>query len=179
MNKAVTLPTGSRSPTLRVWLPWNKSDESITFGDMVLSQDFREFIESLNDNQVRYLVIGGYAVALHGHPRYTKDIDVWIERTEDNTARLVTALAQFGFASLGLTVADFREPNQVIQLGYPPNRIDILTTLAAVEFDACFQARVVVMVDETPVNFIDLENLKKNKRAAGRHQDLADLENLT
>lgn len=145
---------------------------------MILNPDFKEFIQSLNNNQVRYLVIGGYAVALHGHPRYTKDLDVWIEITEANAVRMVAALDEFGFASLGLQKADFVEPNQVVQLGYPPNRIDILSTLKGVDFNRCYEARVVMDVDGIPVNFIDLDNLLANKRATGRHQDLADVENL-
>lgn len=144
----------------------------------MLNPDFREFIESLNDNGVRYLVVGGYAVAFHGHPRYTKDFDVWIEMSEENAARMVAALEQFGFGSLGLTAADFLVPDQIIQLGYPPNRIDILTTLPGVEFSECYPSRIVVDIDGLPVNFIDLENLKRTKRASGRLQDLADLEYL-
>jgi predicted nucleotidyltransferase len=144
----------------------------------VLNQDFREFIQSLNDNGVRYLVIGGYAVAFHGHPRYTRDIDIWIELSPDNAARIVTALEQFGFGSLGLKAADFLTPDQIIQLGYPPSRIDLITTACGVDFADCYAARVTVKVDGVPVGFIDLENLKRNRRASGRLQDLADLENL-
>ncbi|MBI4771558.1 MAG: hypothetical protein HY784_14390 [Chloroflexi bacterium] len=144
----------------------------------MVNQDFREFIQSLNGNQVRYLVVGGYAVAFHGHPRYTKDLDVWVEMTPANAASLVRALAEFGMGSLGLKESDFLVPDQIIQLGYPPRRIDLLTTLPAVEFDDCYAARVQVDVEGTPVNFIDLENLRKNKKAAGRSQDLADLESL-
>jgi predicted nucleotidyltransferase len=144
----------------------------------VLSQDFREFIQSLNDNHVRYLVIGGYAVALHGYPRYTKDMDVWVEMSPENAARMVEALEQFGFGSLGLQAADFLTPDQVVQLGYPPNRIDIITTPPGVDFESCYASRVEVEVDEVRVNFIDLENLKESKKASGRLQDLADLENL-
>ncbi|MFH1908160.1 MAG: hypothetical protein ABIL11_12400 [Chloroflexota bacterium] len=144
----------------------------------MLNQDFKEFIQSLNDNGVRYLVVGGYAVALHGYPRYTKDMDVWVEMTIENVARVVTALNQFGFASLGLKEDDFLVPDQIIQLGYPPRRIDMLTTLPGVEFSECYPAHIIADVEGTSVNFIDLENLKKNKKATGRHQDLADLENL-
>ena len=132
----------------------------------------------LNDNQVRYLVVGGYAVALHGYPRYTKDIDVWVEISHDNARKMVKALDQFGFASLGLKEDDFLVPDQIIQLGYPPNRIDVISTLEGVDFETCYAARVEVVIDDVPVNFIDLENLKKNKKAAGRLQDLADLEQL-
>jgi len=144
----------------------------------VLNQDFKEFVESLNANHVRYLVVGGYAVAFHGHPRYTKDIDIWIERSPENAAQVVRALDQFGFGSLGLKEADFLVPDQIIQLGYPPNRIDLLSTLPGVDFATCYASRVQVEVDGVLVNFIDLENLKKNKKASGRHQDLADVENL-
>ena len=144
----------------------------------MLNQDFKEFIQFLNDNHVRYLVVGGYAVALHGHPRYTKDIDIWIEMTPENAKNLLEALAQFGFGSLGLQTEDFLTPDQIIQLGYPPNRIDLLTTIDGVDFDHCYPLRIEVIVDNIIVNFIDLDNLKKNKQASGRLQDLADLENL-
>jgi len=171
-------PTGGPSRLWPVWPHWKKSAGSTTAGNMVLSPDFREFIQSLNDNGVRYLVVGGYAVAFYGYPRYTKDLDVWIEMSEENARRMVKALDQFGFGSLGLTVEDFLTPDQIIQLGYPPNRIDILTTLPGVEFSDCYPFRTVVDVEGLPVNFIDLDNLKRTKRASGRFQDLADLENL-
>jgi hypothetical protein len=127
---------------------------------------------------VRYLVVGGYAVALHGHPRYTKDIDIWIELTPENADRVVQALEQFGFGSLGLKPADFLEPSQVIQLGYPPRRIDLLTSLKGVDFNDCYQDRTTIVIEGMNIDFINLANLKKNKQATGRHQDLADLENL-
>lgn len=88
------------------------------------------------------------------------------------------ALAEFGFGALDLDIADFLEPGQIIQLGYPPNRIDLLTSLKGVDFAACYPARVTLALDDVELNFIDLENLKRNKRAAGRLQDLADIENL-
>jgi predicted nucleotidyltransferase len=145
---------------------------------MVLNQDFKEFVQSLTDNEVRYLVIGGYAVAFHGYPRYTKDIDIWIEMTPENAVNMLKALEQFGFAALNLQTADFLTPDQVIQLGYPPSRIDLITTPDGVDFATCFANRLEVALDGIVVNFIDLENLKLNKRASGRLQDLADLENL-
>ncbi|MBM3150621.1 MAG: hypothetical protein FJZ96_00205 [Chloroflexi bacterium] len=145
---------------------------------MVLNQDFKEFIQSLNDNGVRYLVIGGFAVAFHGHPRYTKDMDVWVAMDAENAANIIKALEQFGFASLGLKESDFTTPDQIIQLGYPPNRIDIITSTPGVDFDTCYTARVQAEVDGTQVNFIDLGNLILNKKAVGRHQDLADIESL-
>jgi hypothetical protein len=145
---------------------------------MVRTQDFKEFIESLNSNDVSYLVVGGYAVAYHGYPRYTKDLDIWIERSSTNAQKMVAALDQFGFTSLGLQPADFLEPGQIIQLGYPPNRIDILTSLPGISFEESYPSRVVVLMQGIEVNFIDLDNLKRNKKASGRPQDLADLDNL-
>jgi len=144
----------------------------------MFSQDFREFIQALNNQAVRYLVIGGYAVAFHGEPRYTKDLDIWIQLSPENAARLVRALDAFGFGSLNLRVEDFLVPDEVVQLGYPPNRIDLLVSLQGVDFETCYTSRVETVMDGVLVNFIDLENLKKNKQATGRLQDLADLENL-
>lgn len=144
----------------------------------MFNQDFKEFIQFLNDNYVRYLVVGGYAVALHGHPRYTKDIDIWIEISPENATNLLNALEQFGFGSLGLQLEDFLSQGQIIQLGYPPNRIDLLTSIDGVNFADCYPSRLEINIDNITVSFIDLENLKKNKKASERLQDLADLENL-
>ena len=145
---------------------------------MKLNRDFKEFFQSLNNNQVRYLVVGGYAVAFYGHPRYTKDIDVWIDCAAENAKRMAVAISEFGFGSLGLAATDFAEPGQVIQLGVAPNRIDILTSLTGVDFEACFARRQTVDFDGTRLSFIDVESLKTNKRQTGRTQDLADVENL-
>ncbi len=147
-------------------------------GKTLLNKDFREFIQSLNDNKVRYLIIGGYAVAFHGHPRYTKDIDIWLELTAENATRTVKALEQFGFSSLGLQTGDFLVPDQIIQLGYPPNRIDLLISLENMDFRECYDSRSEITVSGVKINFIDLANLRKSKKIAGRYQDLADLENL-
>lgn len=146
---------------------------------MVLNQDFKEFLQSLNDNNVRYLVIGGYALAFHGHPRYTKDLDIWIDMEEDNAARAIQALADFGFGSLGLKPDDFLEPDTVIQLGYPPSRIDLLIGLEGVVFDDCYAHRQMAVIAGVKANVIDRESLVRLKREAGRPQDLADIDNLT
>jgi len=161
------------------WLHWKIFGRNTIIGDTVLNPDFKEFIQSLNSDNVRYLIVGGYAVALHGYPRYTKDLDIWIELSIENAANIIKALDQFGFSSLGLVQTDFLVPDQVIQMGYPPSRIDILTTLPGVDFGECYPDRIVEIIDGVPINFIDLDNLKKNKKASGRHQDLADLENLS
>lgn len=144
----------------------------------MLNPDFREFIQSLNADNVRYLIVGGYAVALHGYPRYTKDLDIWIELSAENASNILKALEHFGFSSLGLVQTDFLVPDQIIQLGYPPSRIDIITTLPGVNFSECYPDRIMEIIEGVPINFIDLDNLKKNKKASGRYQDLADLENL-
>jgi len=145
---------------------------------MILNKDFREFIELLNSNNVRYLVVGGYALALHGYPRYTKDIDIWVWISEQNASNIVKSLRQFGFSNPDLTEQDFLTPGIVVQLGYPPNRIDILTQATGVDFEECYSSRMELEVGGLRICFIDVENLRKNKKATGRLQDLADLENL-
>jgi hypothetical protein len=111
---------------------------------MMLSKDFKEFIELLNGHKVRYLVVGGYAVAFHGHPRYTKDLDVWIELSSENADKVIKALEDFGFGSMGLKSEDFLESDQIIQLGYPPNRIDILASLKIAKLGASCRVQVPV-----------------------------------
>jgi hypothetical protein len=144
----------------------------------MFNQDFKEFIASLNANNVRYLIVGGYALALHGHPRYTKDLDVWVELSENNARGILQALSDFGMKSLNLKEEDFLVPDQVIQIGYPPNRIDILLSASGVEFGDCYDKRVEILLSGERVNFIDLESFKRNKKASGRLQDLADIEQL-
>ena len=145
---------------------------------MVLNKDFREFIQLLNSHKIKYLVVGGYAVTMHGYPRYTADIDIWFCIDKSNAEKLIEALRDFGFGSLDIKINDFLNPNKVIQLGYPPNRIDLLTSISGVEFDECYPKRVNTDIAGIQIDFIDLESLKKNKKATGRHKDLNDLENL-
>ena len=145
---------------------------------MVLNQDFREFIELLNVKKVKYLVVGGYAVAYHGYPRYTKDIDLWIWLDRQNAERVIEVLKDFGFDSLGIQTEDLLDPENVIQLGYPPARIDLLTDLSGVEFEDCYSKREKVSIESTTVNFIDLDSLIKTKLATNRPQDLVDAEKL-
>ena len=143
-----------------------------------LPRDFKEFIELLNKNNVRYIVIGGYAVVYHGYVRSTNDIDIWIDIREDNIEKLIKVLDEFGFSSLNIKETDFL-PNQIIQLGYPPNRIDLITTPAGIEFETCYESKEQVSIDDIAVNIIDLENLIKAKKASNRTRDLADIEELT
>jgi hypothetical protein len=124
------------------------------------------------------LVVGGYALAIHGHPRYTKDIDVWILIDPVNAKNIIQTLSDFGFSELGLKEEDFLTPGNVIQLGYPPNRIDIITQATGVDFKKCYTDKLQVDIDGVMINIIDVESLKMNKKAVGRLQDLADIEKL-
>jgi predicted nucleotidyltransferase len=143
-----------------------------------LPPDFKEFLKLLNDNGVRYLLVGGYAVAYHGYPRATADMDIWIEVDPSNASKLVDALKEFGFSSPDLSVDLFLEKEKVIRMGVPPIRIEILTSISGVMFEECFQSRITDELDGIDVNLISLPHLKVNKEASGRHKDLDDLENL-
>jgi hypothetical protein len=145
---------------------------------LMLTSDFKEFVALFNSNRVEYLVVGGYALAAYGHPRYTGDLDFWIGTDPQNAERVVSALAQFGFASLGIRKEDLTLPNQVLQLGYAPARIDLLTSIDGVVFAECHARKVVVQMDGLGISFISENDFIINKRATGRHKDLADLEAL-
>ena len=145
---------------------------------MELNQDFKEFIELLNENQVEYLVVGGYAVGFHGHPRYTGDIDFWVAISKENAERIIIVLNNFGMRSLALQAEDFMKEDMIIQIGYEPNRIDILTSVTGISFEDCYSQKVRAEFDDITVDFIDIRNLRKNKAASGRGKDLGDLENL-
>jgi hypothetical protein len=143
-----------------------------------LTRDFREFLQSLNDQGVEYLVIGGHAVAFHGYPRATADLDVWIAVHPDNADRLVKALRQFGFDLPELSADLFLQPDRIVRMGVPPNRIEIQTGIDGVHFNECRPRGVTSELDGLRVPFIALADLKANKRASGRNKDLADLDHL-
>ena len=145
---------------------------------MPLHKDLREFIASLNSHHVDYLIVGAFALAFHGLPRYTGDIDILVRATPENAAHVAQVLKEFSFASLGLSAADFVQPEQVIQLGYPPNRIDLLTSITGVQFEDAWARRASGEVNGIPVYFIGRDSLIQNKKATGRTQDKADLEAL-
>lgn len=145
---------------------------------MELGKDFRDLLELLNRHQVRYLAVGGFAVAVHARPRYTKDLDLWVEVSVDNAARIVAALDEFGFASLGLRIEDFLDPDVVIQLGYEPNHVDFLTNLTGVQFAEAYPMRVSTKFGDLEVPVIDRASLIANKRALGRPHDLEDAKGL-
>lgn len=146
--------------------------------DIELPPDFKEFLSLLNENNVAYLLIGGYAVGYHGYPRATGDIDVWIAIDPKNAERIVVALQEFGFNTPDLSADLFMEANKIIRMGMPPMRIEISTTISGVHFDECYRDRVVDQLDGVQVNIISLHHLKINKQASGRYKDLSDLDNL-
>lgn len=143
-----------------------------------LPPDFSEFLRLLNANEVRYLLVGGYAVGYHGYVRATADMDIWVARDEENAQRLVDTLQEFGFGVEDLSPELFLEEERVIRMGVPPVRIEILTSISGVEFDECYEERIVEQWDDVQVNVISLPKLKSNKRASGRLKDLADLDYL-
>jgi hypothetical protein len=144
-----------------------------------MNQDFLDLLGALSDAEVRFLIIGGYAVGVHGHPRATKDLDVWVEASPENAVRVMAALRAFVAPIGGLTEADFATPGTGFMMGRPPSRIDILTQIAGLEFGPAWSRHIVRKfgVHECPV--ISIEDLITNKRAAGRPQDLADVDALT
>jgi len=143
-----------------------------------LPPDFKEFLKLLNAHQVEYLLIGGYAVGYHGYPRATVDMDIWIAMHPDNADRIVAVLKEFGFDPPELSPDMFLKEWQIIRLGVPPVRIEIATTISGVNFSECYTERVTDLLDGVEVNLISLKHIKANKKASGRHQDLADLEKL-
>lgn len=143
-----------------------------------IAPDFRDFIDALNAEGARYLVIGGYAVAFHGRPRYTKDIDIWVDNSLENAERTAAALRRFGFGSLGLTAKDFAGSEEILQLGVEPVRIDLLSAVAGVDFDASYRRRRTFDVEGLSVCVIGREDLIASKRAAGRGVDLGDIATL-
>lgn len=144
----------------------------------MLNKDFKEFIELLQLNAVEFLVVGAHALAVHGRPRYTGDLDIWVRPAPENLARLIKALDAFGFASLGVSAADFMAPQAMVQLGYPPVRIDLLTSIDGVTFEDSFAHRLDVMIGGTLLPVISIDDLIRNKLAAGRAKDLVDVESL-
>ena len=128
---------------------------------MVLDSNFKEFIELLNAREVKYMVVGGFAVAFHGYPRYTKDIDFWIWAEPSNAEKIIRAIHDFGLGSLGLQASDFLNLENIIQLGYEPNRIDLITQLEGLDFEECFAKRQETEFEGVPINFIDLDHLIK------------------
>lgn len=141
-------------------------------------KDFEDFISLCNDYELEYLVIGGFAVSIHGYPRTTKDLDICINKTEENAKKVLAILKDFGFGSLNLKLEDFLKDDMIAQLGYPPIRIDILNDLNGIDFNIAFNNKRIVSMNGIPTNFIGYNELLLNKRKSGRDQDLLDIKKL-
>lgn len=142
---------------------------------MDLNPDFKDMLLALKDAEVDFLVVGAYAVAAHGHPRATGDLDLWVRASKETAPRVMAALRVFGAPLHEISEADFCSPSIVFQIGVPPCRIDLLTTVSGVDFDSAWQNRIQIRLDELSVDVIGLKDLIVNKRTAGRPKDLADL----
>lgn len=146
---------------------------------MTLAKDFEEFVGLLNKHRVDYMVVGGYALALHGKPRHTGDLDIWINISDKNAERMLQVLLDFGMGALGFKKADFLKPGYITQIGYPPLRIDILNNIDGVEFSEAVQNRQKIKLeDDLEISFIGLQDFITNKEAAGRSQDLSDIKEI-
>lgn len=145
---------------------------------MNVQKDFEELFALFREQAVEFLIVGGYAVAFHSRPRYTKDIDLLVGTNRQNAERLVAALAAFGFSSIDLSADDFVKPGQIIQLGVPPNRIDLLTTIDGVDWDAAWSSRCAGRYGGAEVYYIGRAELIEAKQAAARPQDLVDIATL-
>ena len=143
-----------------------------------LPQDFRDFLKLLNWHEVEYLLIGGFAVGYHGYPRATGDMDVWIATSPENADKMVRVLKEFGFDVPELKADLFLKKRQVVRMGMPPIRIEVLTDISGVSFKDCYEKRIPDVIDDLTVNIISLEHLKINKKASGRSKDIDDLEHL-
>jgi predicted nucleotidyltransferase len=169
--------SGLAKHRLIVLRPWNFFGRLHTV--MIrLPPDFKEFLRLLNSHRVEYLLIGGYAVAYHGYPRPTGDMDIWIAVSSQNATRVMAALVEFGFRADDVPVDLFTEPGRIVRMGIPPMRLEIVTTISGVDFAFCYARRASAVVDGVAVNIIGLDDLKTNKKASGRHKDLNDLEQL-
>lgn len=143
-----------------------------------LPEDFKEFLRLLNENEVRYLLIGGYAVGYYGYPRATHDMDVWIDVDEANAQKMVAVMEGFGFEDGAAAKEMFLRRNGVVRMGVPPMRLEILMGISGVVFGDCYERGIVDTVDGEPVRVIHLEDLRANKVASGRYKDLDDVDNL-
>lgn len=145
---------------------------------MEVQPDFSELLALFNAHNVEYMIVGGYALAFHGAPRFTGDLDILVKPDPDNSQRILTALEAFGFIAVGLAPADFERPDHVVQLGLPPVRVDLITSITGVSWEEACAGRTPGTYGNIPVYYLGREQFLANKRAAGRRQDLADLEAL-
>ena len=145
---------------------------------IALSNDFKEFLRLLTAHEVRYLIVGGYAVAIHGHVRATGDLDIYVDPAADNARQLVAALREFGFEGPQINEVTFSNPSLVFSAGVEPVKLELMTTISGLGFAECYARRETTMLDGVPIQHLNRADLLANKRAAGRLQDLADIEAL-
>lgn len=145
---------------------------------MLRSPDFKELLSILEKHEVRYLVIGGYAVMLYSEPRWTKDLDIWIALDFKNAKLIYAALKEFGAPLTGLDESDFSEPGYFYQMGNPPLRVDVMMDIPGVDFESAWERRNTIQMDDRKVHFIAKEDLIDAKLASGRDQDLRDVESI-
>jgi len=146
---------------------------------MQVQKDFKELLELFNKHNVEYVIVGAYALAFHGCPRYTGDLDLLVKPDANNGEKIIEAIKEFGFESLNLTIEDFSSPEKVVQLGVPPIRIDLIPSLTALTWKQVESHKVKGEYANTPVYFIGKTELIINKKSLGRHKDLADIESIT
>jgi hypothetical protein len=144
----------------------------------MLTEDFKEFIRLLNEHQVEYIIVGGHAVIYYGYVRYTGGLDVWINNSSDNAEKILIVLKEFGFESIDLKKRDFMKKDIIVQLGCEPDRIDIITSVEGLDFIKCYNRSVETNYDHEKIRLLSLKDLRVNKKAVGRLQDLTDLEKL-
>lgn len=145
---------------------------------MDLNPDFRDMLQALNDADADFLVVGAYAVAAHGHPRATGDLDIWVRADVENAPKVIAALSAFGAAMEQISEGDFASPSIVFQIGVPPGRIDILTDVSGIDFETAWGSRLSITIDDISFPVLGRADLVANKRASGRPKDLADLDAL-
>lgn len=146
--------------------------------ERMLSDDLKEFLRFLNEEKVEYLLIGGWAVGYHGYPRLTQDMDVWVALSSENAHRIQHSLERFGFTHGEVDASLFQTPGNIVRFGFPPNRIEIMNQIAGVDFADCLQRKEMADFDGLIIPVISRQDLIRNKRASGRHKDLADIEGL-
>ena len=143
-----------------------------------LTQDFKDFLKLLTENHARYLIIGGYAVGYYGYPRATADLDIWVEINQENAKALVNTITNFGFSKTDVKEGDFLKEGKIIRMGFPPFRIEIITSISGVTFEDCYKRKLEIEEQGIKICLISREDLIENKKAAGRFKDKADLEKL-
>ena len=145
---------------------------------MTLARDFEEFVKLLNKHKTAYMVVGGYALAFHGRPRHTGDLDIWIDISNSNATKMLRVVKDFGLGSLGFTKKDFLKEGFVSQIGHPPLRIDILNSIDGVEFEKAYKNKLSIDLDNIRIHYIGLGDFIKNKQSTGRARDLADIRDI-